>query len=203
MGTILKINNCAAVLLAAGASSRIGKPKQLLFYKGKTLLQNTLSAAINAPLDPIIVVLGADEKIIRNEIGEKNIYIVFNSDWQEGIASSIRCGLKELEKIAPNADAAILMVCDQPHITSSLLKNLFITQQQTGKPIVASYYNGVAGTPALFHKNIFPELVLLKGDKGAGKILRERTGSVATIPFPLGTIDIDTTDNYEKLMSDI
>lgn len=203
MGTILKINNCAAVLLAAGASSRLGKPKQLLLYKGKTFLQNVLSAAINAQLDPVIAVLGAEETIIRKEIGEKNIYNVFNSEWQEGIASSIRCGLQELEKIAPNADAAILMVCDQPYITSSLLKDLLVTQQQTGKPIVASHYNGVAGTPALFHKTIFPELLLLKGDKGAGKILREKTGQVATIPFPLGSIDIDTTDNYEKLMSDI
>ena len=185
MSTILKISNCAALLLAAGASSRLGKPKQLLLYKGKTLLQNALSAALDAQLDPVIIVLGADESMIRSKVDEKNIHTAYNSGWQEGIASSIRCGLKKLEKIAPNADAAILMVCDQPHITSSLLKNLFITQQQTGKPIVASYYNDVAGTPALFHKNIFPELVLLKGDKGAGKILRERTGSVATIPFPL------------------
>lgn len=203
MNNVLKIKNCAGILLAAGISSRLGKPKQLLSYKGKTLLQNVLSAAINAQLDPIIIVLGADESAIRNTIDQKNIYTIYNSEWQEGIASSIRCGLKELEKVAPDTDAAILMVCDQPHITSSLLKELFTTQQQTVKPIVASYYNGVAGTPALFHKTIFPELLLLKGDKGAGKILREQTEQVAKVPFPLGIIDIDTTDNYEKLVNDI
>jgi molybdenum cofactor cytidylyltransferase len=203
LDNVFDINNCAAILLAAGASSRLGKPKQLLLYKGKTLLQNALSAAKSSQLNPIVVVLGADATFIGKKIEETNIHIVYNPEWQEGIASSIRHGIQELEKIASDADAAIIMVCDQPHITSSLLNDLLTAQQQTKKPIVASRYNGVAGTPALFHKTIFPELLLLKGDKGAGKILREETNRVTTIPFPLGAIDIDTADNYEKLMSDI
>ena len=203
MDNDFKINNCAAILLAAGASSRMGKPKQLLLYKGKTLLQNALSAAISSRLNPIIAVLGADATFIGEKIEETNIHIVYNPEWQEGIASSIRHGIQELEKIAPDADAVIIMVCDQPHISSSLLTDLLTTQQQTKKPVVASQYNEIAGTPALFHKTIFPELLLLKGDKGAGNILRQQVSPVATVPFPLGAIDIDTTDNYEKLISDI
>jgi len=198
-----KINNCAAILLAAGDSSRLGKPKQLLLYKGRTLLQNALSTAISSRLNPIIAVLGADATFIGKKIEETNIHIVYNPEWQEGIASSIRRGIQELEKMDPGADAAIIMVCDQPHITSSLLNDLLMVQQQTKKPIAASHYNGVPGTPALFHKTIFPELLLLKGDKGAGSILRQQVSRVATVAFPLGAIDIDTTNNYEKLISDI
>lgn len=203
MDNAFKINNCAAILLAAGDSSRLGRPKQLLLYKGKTLLQNTLSAAISAQLNPIIIILGADATFVGKKIQEPNVHIVCNPDWQEGIASSIRQAISELAKITPEADAAILMVCDQPHISPDLLRDLVAAQQQTGKPIAASYYNGIAGTPALFHKTIFPELLLLKGDKGAGKVLRQQMNNVTTVPFPLGAIDIDTTENYEKLVGDV
>jgi molybdenum cofactor cytidylyltransferase len=203
LDNVFKINSCAAILLAAGDSSRLGRPKQLLLYKGKTLLQNTLSAAISAQLNPIIIILGADATFVGKKIQEPNVHIVYNPNWREGIASSIRQAINELNKISPEADAAILMVCDQPHISSGLLDDLVSAQQQTGKPIAASYYNGIAGTPALFHKTIFPELLLLKGDKGAGKVLRQQMNNVTTVPFPLGSIDIDTTENYEKLMGDI
>ena len=91
------------------------------------------------------------------------------------------------------------MVCDQPHITAVLLNKLLAVQKETGKPIVACSYSGVTGTPALFHKSLFPALLSLKGDKGAGKLLQQQTVSVATVPFPEGAIDIDTMEDYKKL----
>lgn len=188
------------VLLAAGASVRLGKPKQLLTYKGKSFLQNMVSAARNSHLNPIIVVLGAYAALIKREITGNNVHIVHNQDWKEGIASSIRSGIRALAKINPDSDATILMVCDQPYITSSLLNDLLAEQQKTRKPIVAACYSDIAGTPALFHKTFFPELLLLKGDKGAGRILQHQTELVATVSFTMGVIDIDTTDNYEMLM---
>jgi len=202
LDNLFKINNCAAILLAAGASARLGKPKQLLSYKGKSFLQNMVSAAISSLLNPIVVVLGAHATLITGEITENNVHVVQNQDWEEGIASSIRCGIQALGKINPASDAAILMVCDQPYITSSLLNDLIAAQQKTGKPIAAAHYSGIAATPVLFHKIFFPELLLLKGDKGAGKILQQQTDQVATVSFPLGAIDIDTTGDYEMLKQD-
>lgn len=199
MGTAPQINNCAIILLAAGSSKRLGQPKQLLTYQGKSFLQNMVLAAIDSQWSPILVVLGANAESIRPTIIEKEVNIVINPDWEEGIASSIRCGITALEKINPVADAAILMVCDQPYLTAALLNDLVSSQQKTGKPIVAAEYEGVKGTPVLFHKTFFPELLLLKGDRGAGKILQQRPDLVAAVPFSLGAIDIDTMDNYKKL----
>ena len=199
MDNVFKINNCAAILLAAGASVRFGKPKQLLSYKGKSLSQNMISAAMSVGLNPIIVVVGAHATLITDEISESNVHIAQNQNWKEGIASSIRCGILALQKIDPACDATVLMVCDQPHITSSLLNDMVAEQRKTGKPIVAAHYSGIAGTPVLFHKIFFPELLLLQGDKGAAKILKEQADQVATVSFPLGAIDIDTTEDYDML----
>lgn len=202
LDNVFKINNCAAVLLAAGGSVRLGKPKQLLSYRGKSFLRNMVSAARNSGLNPIVVVLGAHATLLAAEITDDDVHVVQNQGWEEGIASSIRCGIRALGSINPASDAAMLMVCDQPYLTSSLLNELLTEQQKTGRPIVAAYYSSTAATPALFHKIFFPELLLLKGDKGAGKILQEQTGQVATVSFPMGAIDIDTTDDYEMLRKD-
>lgn len=158
-----------------------------------------VSAATGTNLRPVIVVLGAHADLLRNEIGGNHVNIIINQHWEEGIASSIRCGIRALEEINPICDAVILMVCDQPYLTTALLNNLVAVQERTGKPIVAAQYSNVAGTPALFHKKIFPQLLSLKGDKGAGKILQQQADSVATVPFPMGEMDVDTMDNYEKI----
>jgi molybdenum cofactor cytidylyltransferase len=186
-------------LLAAGASVRLGQPKQLLTYHGKSFIQNMISAAVSAKLHPVIVVLGANAALISGEITNNNVHLVRNNEWEEGIASSIRCGIKTLQKIDAAYDAAILMVCDQPYIEASLLNDILASQEKTGTPVAAAYYNGVAGTPALFHKEIFSDLLSLRGDKGAQKILRQLADRVTTVPFPMGIIDIDTKDHYEKL----
>ena len=199
MDNTYEINNCGVVLLAAGSSSRLGSPKQLLRYKGKSFLQNMVSAATGTNLSPIIVVLGAHADSLRDEISGNNVHIVFNQLWEEGIASSIRCGIQALEKINPICDGVILMVCDQPYITTALLSDLVGVQRKTGRPIVAAYYSSIAGTPALFHKKFFQALLSLKGDKGAGKILQQQADKVATISFPMGAFDVDTIENYEKI----
>ena len=196
------IFNCAIIVLAAGASGRFGRPKQLLKYRGKSLLRYVLDIAKNVNAHPLIVVLGANSHLTSNEItGDKDIYKIINDNWSEGISSSIRSGLNALHQIAPSSDAAIFMVCDQPFITSSLLNNLIRVQKETGKPIVASGYENTIGTPVLFHKTLFPELLALKGDAGAKKIIKQHAGSFVTISFPKGNIDIDTKEDYEALES--
>ena len=186
------------ILLAAGASIRLGTPKQLLNYKGSSFLKNMIAVAKNSKLSPVIVVLGANVTSLAGEITESAIHAVHNEDWAEGIASSIRCGIRVLEKFEPAVDAAVIMVCDQPFLTSSLLNDLLTAQQKTGKPIAAAYYDNIPGTPALFHKVFFPELLLLKGDKGAGRMLQQEN-LVVTVPFPMGAVDVDTMNDYKKL----
>ena len=192
------IDNCAVILLAAGASVRLGTPKQLLNYKGSSFLKNMITVAKSSRLSPVIVVLGANVTSMASEITDSAIHAVHNEDWAEGIASSIRCGIRALEKFASATDAAVIMVCDQPFLTSSLLNDLLTAQQKTGKPIAAAYYDNTPGTPALFHKAFFQELLLLKGDKGAGRMLQQ-DDLVVTVPFPMGAVDVDTMNDYKKL----
>lgn len=177
----------------------MGRPKQLLTYQGKSLLEHTIDTASETDANPVIVVLGANAGLIEKEIDEKKIHIVENKEWKEGMASSVRCGIATLLQIAPAADATIIMVCDQPFVSSSLLHELITEQKNTGQPIVTSQYKEAIGPPALFHKSVFYELMKLKGDAGARKIIEQRSNDVVTVFFRKGDIDIDTEADYKSL----
>lgn len=193
------VNSCGIIILAAGASTRLGKPKQLLQYRGKTLLAHAINEAVNSNADAVVVVLGKDANLFKKEIDERKIRVAINSSWEEGMASSLRLGMDTLLKDKPYIDAVIFMVCDQPHISSSVLNELIITQQKTTKQIVTSNYGDSMGPPALLHKKYFEELMKLSGDAGARKIIQKNMNDVATILFPEGNIDIDTEEDYKKL----
>lgn len=196
----ISVNRSGIILLAAGSSSRMGSPKQLLPYKGKSLLVHAVDAAISSGSKPVIVVLGANSQSLEKElVFKEGLKIIINNEWEEGMASSIRCGIKEALEIEPNLDGLIIMVCDQPFVDSLLLKKLLETQHQTGLPVVSSYYNSSPGVPALFHKSFFEALLALKGDTGARKLLKECKDVVANVDFPDGVIDIDTKDDYIRL----
>jgi molybdenum cofactor cytidylyltransferase len=186
------------VILAAGASTRLGQPKQLLEWQGKSLLQHVSGIAAESVNGPVVVVLGEYADELTDEPDE-SARTVLNLGWQEGIASSIRCGLSSLLEITPAADGVIFLVCDQPHVTTELLKELVATHSKTHKPIVASKYANTLGIPALFDKTMFPELVNLQGDTGAKSIIHQYIELVETVAFPLGHIDIDTASDYEAL----
>lgn len=192
-------SNIGVILLAAGDSSRLGVPKQLLLHDGKTLLQNSLQAANASNAVLSMVILGANADAIKKELDGLDTEIVVNDDWQEGMASSIRCGIKALVEISPSAEGAILMVCDQPFVTASLLNNLIEVHQNRSHSIVTCSYDGTVGPPALFPKRIFPELLRLKGDVGAKNILQQHSKEVEVILFPEGNLDIDTIEDYKKL----
>jgi len=189
------------ILLAGGASSRLGRPKQSLLYNGKTLLQHGVEVAMNAGENPIIItVLGANAELLLEQVNNEGIYFIINEKWAEGIASSIRCGLQKLLEIEPEVKAVIMMVCDQPFVTAKLLNDLVAKYLETGSPIIASKYGNSLGTPALFDKTIFASLLLLKGDAGAKRIMNENPDRVSVVNFPLGNIDIDTQTDYNKLL---
>jgi len=193
------VNSCGIVILAAGASTRLGKPKQLLQYRGKTLLAHAINEAVNSNADAVVVILGKDANLFKKEIDERKVRVAINSSWEEGMASSVRLGLDTLLNDKPYIDSVIFMVCDQPHISSSILNELIIIQQKTTKQIVICNYGDSIGPPALFHKKYFKDLMKLSGDAGARKIIQQNMNDVATILFPEGDIDIDTEEDYEKL----
>lgn len=193
------MNSCGIVILAGGASTRLGKPKQLLQYHGKTLLNHAVNEAIKAKADAVVVILGKNADLFTGEIDKEEVRVVINKDWEEGMASSVRLGLDTLLKSKPYMDAVIFMVCDQPHISSSVLNNLITAQQRTTKQIVTCNYGESIGPPALFHKKYFRELAKLKGDVGAKNIIQQNMNDVATILFREGKIDIDTEEDYEAL----
>jgi len=193
------VNSCGIVILAAGASTRLGKPKQLLQYRGKTLLAHAINEAVNSNADAIVVILGKNADLFKKEIDERKVRVAINSSWEEGMASSLRLGLDTLLNDKPYIDAVIFMVCDQPHVLSSILNELIVTQQKTTKQIVTCNYGDSIGPPALFHKKYFKDLMKLSGDTGARMIIQQNMNDMTTILFPEGEIDIDTEEDYEKL----
>jgi molybdenum cofactor cytidylyltransferase len=191
--------NTGIIILSAGNSSRLGSPKQLLPYKNSTLLQQAITAAKKTAYAPIVLVLGAYAEEILAESPEMQVYTIINNKWQEGISTSITTGLSKLLELQPNMDNVIIAVSDQPFISDEIFKALVEKQQQSRKNIVASLYAETIGTPALFKKKYFDELMLLDGNTGAKPILQKYTADVATVPFELGYIDIDTQTDYNNL----
>lgn len=187
------------IILAAGPSSRLDQPKQKIVFKGKTLLQQTVEAAIHSACKPVMVILGAYAEEIQTDIKKEDVIVVYNHQWEEGMSSSLRLGIELLQKTAPLVSDVIIMVSDQPFVSTALLDNLINKKAATRKEIIACSYNNTLGVPVLFNKKFFPELLLLAGQEGAKKLLTEHQDSVATIPFAQGDIDIDTIEDYEAL----
>jgi molybdenum cofactor cytidylyltransferase len=196
------MGNSAIIILAAGSSSRFGYAKQLVMHKGESFIQHALAEATKV-VRKVVVVLGANAELIRKEMENIPAQLVYNRYWEEGMSSSIRCGLSFLLSENPFLEAAVLMVCDQPFVTSSLLNELVTKYEETKKPIIACAYKNTIGTPVLFDKTFFPALLGLTGQSGAKKIIAENIDLTITIAFPLGHIDIDTKEDYESLQKKI
>lgn len=194
-------NKTGIIILAAGNSSRLGRPKQLLEYKETTLLKNTIFEVSKVPDSFAIVVTGANHDLIEKDLNNKELNCCFNPDWETGMASSIVKGLQELLSLNPDCDHCIFTVCDQPYVTNLVFENLINQYHKTGKGITASAYSETLGTPVLFHKKYFSELLDLKGQEGAKKLIKKYAEDTASIPFEKGSIDIDTEEDYDKLIS--
>ncbi|TCD07605.1 nucleotidyltransferase family protein [Pedobacter frigidisoli] len=184
------------IILAAGSSSRLGRPKQLLDFNGKLLIDIVSQAAIKANLGPIIVVLGAHSSLLIKKL---NLDYIINDNWVEGISSSIATGLLHILKVNAKLENIILSVSDQPYISTAIFETLLEQKKKTGKGIIASCYSGISGTPVLFDKRYFAALLALKGDSGARAILLDSSADMETIDFPLGQLDVDTQEDYNKL----
>jgi len=192
-------NDITTILLAAGESSRLGTPKQLLKYKGKSLMQHTIDLTKIFGLDTVIV-LGASTDQIMENIEVYDAKIVQNLNWYEGLASSIRCGLNHALSLNGDTEAVIFVLCDQPFLSVDILKNIMEVYQKSGQPIIHCRYDEAFGPPTLFHKSLFPELMLLQGAQGAKKVVEKFPKKVAFVDFPNGKWDIDTLQDYQSLL---
>jgi molybdenum cofactor cytidylyltransferase len=192
------------IILAAGSSSRMGQPKQLLRYEGETLLRRAVRAALETGYRPVVVVLGSQAETLQKEVAATEARIVFNQEWAEGMSSSIRCGLRALETAATGAaDAAILMLCDQPFVTSGAIRRLVQIYLAQRPLFVASEYETkdgkTRGVPALFSRSLFRELMELRGAAGAKRIIARHEAAGSIIAAPEAAFDIDTPDDYLAL----
>ena len=182
----------AAIVLAAGASRRLGQPKQLLLHGGETMIERAIRLANEAGAAPVIAVLGAYHELIREAIRLSNFTPVINSAWDQGISTSIQVGLAVLEDSAPQASGVLMLACDQPRLSTVHLRAMLeVFCAQAALAIVASVYQGVLGIPAVFPREVFAELRALRGDKGARPLLMHPPCPLVALPFPGGEIDID------------
>lgn len=192
----------AIIILAAGNSSRLGRPKQLLKYKESTLLKNTISEALKVYNSFVIVVTGANHNEVEKQLNTEEINICFNPEWETGMSSSIVKGLNELLLLKPDSDECIFAVCDQPFVNNLIFEHLIRHYHKSKKRIIASAYSETLGTPVLFHRKYFNELLELSGQEGAKKIIKKHQDDVYSVPFEKGDIDIDTEEDYNKLISE-
>ncbi|QQS40921.1 MAG: nucleotidyltransferase family protein [Acidobacteriota bacterium] len=187
------------VLLAAGGSQRLGKPKQLLPYKGTSLIRH---AAVTAMISdhPAVAVLGAHADEVRRELCDLSIDSVVNTEWEDGIGKSISKGVAAIRKNYPDLEAVIIMLCDQPGVSPETIARLAEKHRQTGLPIVASSYGGTKGVPALFGYEMFGELLALEGDNGAKCLIEKYDESLVTLVHaPEAAFDVDTEKDVKQL----
>lgn len=183
---------CASILLAAGDSSRLGSPKQVLKVKDETLLHRTARFAIEAGCSPNLVVLGAFADQLRTHLDGLAAEIVINPEWRNGMGSSLALAMHSLLSRLPLPEAVLLLVCDQPNLNPEFLHSLIAALNDSGKPIVASRYAGSAGVPALFTSALYPELAAARDDHGARAILARHSAESVYVDFPMGEFDVDT-----------
>jgi molybdenum cofactor cytidylyltransferase len=195
-----RVTSVGLLLLAAGGSTRMGRPKQLLEFHGRPLIRHSVERALGSRCRPVIVVLGSDADACEAALHGLPIETVVNEDWMQGMGSSIRIGIATLQERVPAAEAVIIALCDQPLISSAFLDRLVRTHIEQEAPMVAASYDDRPGVPALFARSQFPRLAMLEGQAGAKALLQAAGSELITIPAPLAAIDVDTPEDYARLL---
>jgi CTP:molybdopterin cytidylyltransferase MocA len=191
---MMKSSSTACIILAAGGSTRLGLPKQLLQLEQKSLLRRACETALDLDVAEVVVVLGFEMDRMKRELNDLPVKVLPNQRWKEGIASSIRVGV---EALPHSIDAAMVILCDQPFVPPAHLRRL-IEACSVQTPIAATAYPNAPGVPACFARVVFPELLSLEGDAGAKRIIAHHRHEVAEFPCPEASIDIDTLADYQN-----
>jgi molybdenum cofactor cytidylyltransferase len=188
-----------AIILAAGPSSRMGTPKQLLCVEGRPLVVRAAEAALASGAWPVVVVLGAHAEKIRPVLARLPVLIAENAAWPEGMAAAIRTGITTLQQFSRALQAALVALCDQPAFSADTVAQLVAAQRTTGRSIVAARYADRQGAPAIFLREHFPTLISLTGEEGARALLNGDPSKVAAVDLPALALDLDTPDDYANL----
>jgi molybdenum cofactor cytidylyltransferase len=188
----------SGLILGAGSSSRLGQPKQLLPFRGTTLLGWVIrQAACAAGLDEVIVVLGRASDEIRNQVDFGNAKVVENTVFTQGCASSYRAGLSALD---PQSDAIMILLGDQPEVSPYIIDRMAQECRESDSEIMLASYRGRKGHPMIFAKSLFDKLSQLHGDKAAWKIVDANLKTLREVAFDLPfPEDIDTEEDFRRL----
>lgn len=187
------------LILAAGASRRLGEPKQLIKYEGTSLIRRIAGESIKAGIGNVTVVTGYKADEIASEISDLNVDVFYNKDWEEGIGASIRNGLEYVLKKQPDTNAILITMVDQPFVNTQHLQKIANAYDPARPMIIASAYSGTFGVPVLVDNFYFEKLRGLKGDEGGKKIFVKYLKDIVEIPFIDGSIDIDLQEDLAKL----
>jgi molybdenum cofactor cytidylyltransferase len=189
----------AAVILAAGGSSRMGQPKQLLRFRGTTLLRRAIDTAFAVPADQVIVVLGHAADELLHEVEATNATVVLNDQWMEGVSTSLRGGLSA---VSSDARGVFIYPADMPLVTPDALRELFRRQQLSGRPAAMTEAGGVRGVPVFITRSLFPALMIQEGDAGGAQYLRAHPESVEAVRFEDADLvrDVDRPEDYTRLL---
>jgi molybdenum cofactor cytidylyltransferase len=189
----------AAVILAAGGSSRMGQPKQLLKFRGLSLLRRAIDTAFAVPADQVIVVLGHAADQLLPEVEATSATIVLNDQWVEGVSTSLRGGLAA---VSSDARGVFIYPVDMPLVTPEALRELARRQQVSGRPAAMTEAGGVRGVPVFITRSLFPALMIQEGDVGGAHYLRAHPESVEAVRFedPDLVRDVDRPEDYTRLL---
>lgn len=188
--------NIACIVLAAGAARRFGEENKLLApLAGPPVVHRTVENVLAASFDDVVVVLGRDADDVRRALDDLPLRFAVNPRYAEGMSTSLRAGV---DALSATADAALIALGDQPSVTPAILNRIAAAYRASRKPIVAPFYRGVRGNPVLFDAAVFPELLRVRGDKGARDVVASDARRVETVAFDAPPPpDIDTRDDYE------
>ena len=190
----------AHLILAAGGSTRMGQPKQLIEWKGETLVNHAIKKAQQTEVETIYVVLGANAEKIKETISDYNIQIIFNSVWQKGLGSSISVGINYITKHG-KYDGVLIRLIDNPTLALEHYRQLIALFKSKRLPIVASEYNDTHGVPAIFGGEFFEALQQLQTDKGAKSIMKQYWNQVLFLKSDTDFVDLDTPEDLKKIQS--
>ena len=190
----------AAIVLAAGGSTRLGRPKQLLAFRGQPLVRRATMAALDAGCGPVVVVVGSSAAPVTAALDGLAVSVVHNAAWASGMGSSLRLGATAVLAAGPGVEGAVVVLCDQPHLSADVLDRLISEWTASARPMAASAYGGTFGPPCCFSREVLQHRFAgIPDDAGAKAVLASDLDAVLHVAWPDGLVDVDTREQWEAI----
>lgn len=187
------------IVLAAGGSARMGRPKQLLPIGVRTLVRLAAEAAVNCDAGPVVVVTGAGHAEVERELATLPVRLILNSSWERGMGTSIRAGVEAILRTTPDVNGVLITLCDQPQVSDETLRRVIAAHREAGAGLCAAAFDDSVGPPVLMSRQYFAELLALPDADGAKRVLLAHPDDVCRVPCPEAGLDIDTPADYRRL----